>query len=177
MLSKCTLLCLLIGSPSIGADGFTQHRDDATRLLIRYPTNWFVEGGDDSFTITSFNPHLRPAQVLVPINEAQIVVAAPPSGVTSVAEWLYSDRVEALGLQVSTTRVFNKRLGELPATLVKGDLMAITQGRLTMYIFELNSHLVKVSLLYRGTTRAKEFQDIFETLIEALEPIAPTVPR
>ena len=148
------------------------YRDIRTGLVIHFPEGWKIENepSTSAFTILSFDPKKRPPQMLVPLDGAQIVLAGPPTGVASIADWLNSDRIQATrGYHLTSTEVQTEHLGPLTSTMARRQIDVIPEGTIVIYFFEIENRPLKVALIYRGQKRAEYFENVLLAVIKTLE--------
>ena len=145
--------------------------DPRTGLIVHFPSDWSVDKGASPFTIVSFGGRKRPPQLLVPLNEAQIVVTSPPEGITSLPQWLHSDRVQAeRGYQLRSLEVTTDHFGVVMATEARDQPSVIPEGTIVVYYLDLDHRPLKVAMVYRGDKRAKYFENVFLTVMKTLTP-------
>jgi hypothetical protein len=72
------LAFLLLFSLFAAHSSWTVAHDTASGLTIHYPKDWRRDTAPQNFTIVNFPEKDTPPQVLIPMNKASIMVAAPP---------------------------------------------------------------------------------------------------
>ena len=146
------------------------YQDTRTKLVIHYPEGWVLDPMAAGFAIVDFPLSRRPAQVLVPIDRGEIGISGPPDRVTSVGEWMRSDRISgALGYHLTQSYVNTRHLGTLKITVARVSPAVIPHGTLLIYLFEVEGRPIKASLIYRGRNKAAYFEDIFRSIVENLD--------
>ncbi len=148
--------------------------DPQTHLVVHFPPDWSVDGKVSTFTIVSFDGQKRPPQVMVPLNEAQITVTRPPEGVSSVPDWLYSDRVQTeRGYRIRSVELTTDHFGIVNATEARDQPSVIEEGTIVIYYLDLRHRPVKVAMVYRGEKRAKHFESVLSAVVRTLTPKEP----
>lgn len=174
MMKTDTILAWLLMSMAICSAApalAEQYRDTRTGLIIHFPSGWMVNSRAPGFAITSFPLAKRPPQVVVPMNNAEIGIFAPPAQERNATEWMRSDRItEDLGYHIKRYTMTTKHLGTLEITEARAQPSVIPQGMLVVYFFEVKGQVVKASLVYRGQKQADHFELVFNSIIESLEP-------
>jgi hypothetical protein len=159
------------GGPAAGLS--ETYKDAPARLIIHYPSGWWVDTQlFQGFNIIDFPPSQRPPQVLVPTNRAEIGISSPPEGERTIAEWMRKERVsESQGYRISQLTLGTKHLGTLSITAARSEPSVIPGATDLLFFFEVGGRPIKAILVYRGRKRATEFEGIFRSIIENLEPL------
>jgi hypothetical protein len=156
------------------------YHDKQAGLVIHYPGDWTLETSEDGFDIVSFRPRLRPPQVVVPLDGAEIKISLVPQNIRSVADWLRIGRLgPSNGDQVSEITINTVHAGVIPLTVVQCGLrgsmpneLVIPEGSLTRYLFPVQGRLVQASLLFRGKRHAAHFDGVMRSVLSNIEPEA-----
>ena len=147
------------------------YRDTKSVLRIHYPSEWNLDRKAISFVILSFDPARRPPQLLVPMNEAQIVLASAPQGTDTIDDWMKKERINPeQGYQITRVELATDRYGPTQAMLCQRKVDVIQGGSLTIYFLKLDAKVFKASLLFRGDARADYFKAVLLAVIKNLEP-------
>jgi hypothetical protein len=149
------------------------YKDAPTGLTIHYPAGWRMDTQlFQGSNIIDFPPSRRPPQVFVPMNRADIGLFSPPEGEKTIAEWMRQERIdESRGHHISEITIATKSLGTLNVTAARSQPSVIPDGTSLLYFFEVEGRPIKATLSYRGRKRAAEFEDIFRSIIQNLEPL------
>jgi hypothetical protein len=149
------------------------YKDAPTRLIIHYPAGWWLDTQlFQGFNIIDFPPNRRPPQVFVPTDRADIGIFSPPEGEKTIAEWMRKERVNgSRGYRISQLTLGTKHLGTLSITAARNEPTVIPGGTDLLFFLEVGGRPIKASLIYRGRKRATEFEGVFRSIIEDLEPL------
>lgn len=163
--------CLLAFSGFAEVRLTQQVLDQHTGLLVHFPAGWNIDPENATFMVVNFPPGRRPPQLLVPMNDAQIAITRPPAGITSIAGWLRSDRVDVEhGFALRELTLTNTHFGLIRATVARKKIAEIPNGTLVIYLFEVGGRPMKAALIFRGWRYAGEYEETVRSMVETIAP-------
>ena len=176
MRSRFVLIAMLpvLQAQAVPPAGFSQtYKDASTGLIIHYPAGWRLDTKwFQGFTIIDFPPSEGQPPALVPMDRAEIGMSGPPEGEKTIAEWMRKERInESRGNHISEIALATRGLGTLKVTVARAQPTVFPGSTSLLYFFDVDGHPVKATLFYRGRKRAAEFEGIFNSIIENLEPL------
>jgi hypothetical protein len=160
-------LILLFGMAGTIPAWITTH-DTRSGLTIQYPRNWRRDTAPENFTIVNFPEKDAPPQLLVPMNKASIMLAAPP--VKSFGEFNhYFGFSPQTGYKFEQTTIDLKNGPVDSEQITLDEKHPIAGGHTRVNVFAVNGRLYEIYMLYRGDLKREGYLALFSRIARKLE--------
>lgn len=142
--------------------------DARSGLTIHYPKGWRRDMDPQNFTIVNFPEKDTPRQLLVPLNKASIMFAAPP--VKSFEEFnAYFGFKPESGYKLERTTIQLKTGPVESEQVTLDEKNPIADGHTRANVFSVAGRYYEVYMLYRGDLKRDEYNALYLRLVRELE--------
>jgi hypothetical protein len=153
---------------SAGNSAWTTAHDARSGLTIHYPKDWRRDTAPQNFTIVNFTEKDTPRQLLVPMNKASIMLAAPPVQSFDEFNQYFGFKPEG-GYQFQRTTIALKTGPVESEQVTLDDRHPILNGHTLVNVFSVHGHLYEIYMLYRGDLKRDEYKALYARIARELE--------